>query len=53
MPRKTKAELAAEKEALENTDLEAMEQEQEEISLPSEVDGLEAADSTNLPEDKP
>lgn len=54
MPRKTKAELAAEKEALENTNLEATEQEQAEAPLPVEGEGLEsagAADTVNPPDD--
>lgn len=53
MPRKTKAELAAEKEALENTGLEAMEKEQELASLPTEEEGSETADTVSSPEDEP
>ena len=53
MPRKTKAELAAEKEALENTGLEAMEQEQELAPLLAEEEGLGTADTVSLPEDEP
>ena len=53
MPRKTKAELAAEKEALENTGLEAMEQEQESAPLPAEKEGSETADTFSLPEAEP
>lgn len=53
MPRKTKAELAAEKEALENTGLEAVEAEQEAVPLPAEEAGLETADTTSLPKDEP
>ena len=51
MPRKTKAELAAEKEALENTEMEAVQQEpgQEVTPLPAEEEG----DATSLPEDEP
>lgn len=54
MPRKTKAELAAEKEALENTGLEATEQGQEEAPLSVEGEGLESAgatDTVNPPDD--
>lgn len=54
MPRKTKAELAAEKETLENTGLEATEQEREEAPLPVEGEGMESfntADTVNLPDD--
>ena len=53
MPRKTKAELTAEKEALENTGLEATEQEQESAALPAEEEGLETADTVSLPEEEP
>ena len=53
MPRKTKAELAAEKEALENTGLEAMEKEQESAPLPAEEEGSETADTVSPPEDEP
>lgn len=54
MPRKTKAELATEKEALENTGLEATEQKQEEVPLPVEGEGMEssdASDTVNPPDD--
>ena len=54
MPRKTKAELAAEKEALENTNLEATEQEQAEAPLSVEGEGLRppaTADTVNPPDD--
>ena len=53
MPRKTKAELAAEKEALENTEMEAMEPEQEAVPLPTEEEGAESIDTASLPEDEP
>ena len=53
MPRKTKAELAAEKETLENTGLEATEQEQELAPLSAEETGLETADTAGLPENEP
>lgn len=53
MPRKTKAELAAEREALENAEMEAMEPEQEAASLPAEEEGLETTDTTSLPEEEP
>ena len=53
MPRKTKAELTAEKEALEDTGLEATEQEQESAALPAEEEGLETADTVSLPEEEP
>ncbi len=54
MPRKTKAELAAEKEALENTEMESMEpeQEQEAVPLPAEEEGSETADTVSLPEEE-
>ena len=55
MPRKTKAELAAEKEALENTEMEAVQQEpeQEATLLSAEEEGLETTDTTSLPEEEP
>ena len=53
MPRKTKAELAAEKEALENTEVEVMELGQEVTPLPAEEEGLETADTVSLPEEEP
>ena len=42
MPRKTKAELAAEKEALENTEMEVMEPGHEVTPLPAEEEGPES-----------
>ncbi len=53
MPRKTKAELAAEKEALENTEMETMEPEQEAAPLPAEEEGPEPTDIVSLPEEEP
>lgn len=53
MPRKTKAELAAEKETLENTGLEVTEQEQELAPLSAEETNLETADTAGLPENEP
>ena len=53
MPRKTKAELAAEKEALENTEMEAMEPGHEVTPLPAEEEGPESIDTASLPEDEP
>ena len=55
MPRKTKAELAAEKEALENTEMEAIQQEpgQEVTPLPAEEEGAKSIDTASLPEDEP
>ena len=51
MPRKTKAELAAEKEALENTKMEAVQQEPGQEVTPLSVE--EEGDATSLPEDEP
>ena len=53
MPRKTKAELAAEKEALENTEMEVMEPGHEVTPLPAEEEGPESIDTASLPEDEP
>ena len=53
MPRKTKAELAAEKEALGNTEMEAVQQEQESAPLPAEEESSETADTVSLPEEEP
>ena len=55
MPRKTKAELAAEKEALENTEMEAIQQEpgQEVTPLPAEEEGAKSIDTASLPEYEP
>lgn len=53
MPRKTKAELAAEKEALENTEMETMELEQEAAPLPAEEEGPKPTDTVSLPEEEP
>lgn len=50
MPRKTKAELAAEREALENAEMETMEQEA--APLPAEEEGLETTDTASLPEEE-
>ena len=53
MPRKTKAELAAEKEALENTEVEVMELGQEVTPLPAEEEVPESTDTASLPENEP
>ena len=49
MPRKTKAELAAEREALKNAEMETMEPEQEAAPLPAEEEGPEPT-TASLPE---